>query len=70
MDNWQPYIPYLVLAVVCGAASVAIVFIAMMVLGQNGGQISDGGMYGIAAMAAAPAVMGIGIASYLPRDHK
>jgi hypothetical protein len=70
MNNWQPYLPYLALALICGLASVAIVFIAMMTLGQNGGSISDGGMYGIAAMVAAPAVMGIGIASYLPRDRQ
>ena len=70
MNNWQPYLPYLALAIICAIASVAIVFIAMMTFGQNGGKISDGGMYGIAAMAAAPAVMGIGIASYLPRDRQ
>ena len=67
--NWPPYLPYLALALISALASVAIVFIAMIVLEHNGGQISDGGMHGIAAMAAAPAVMGIGIASCLPRDR-
>ena len=69
MDNWKPHLPYLALAVITALASVAIVLIAVIVLWQNGSQISDGGMFGIAAMAAAPAITGVGIASYLPRDH-
>jgi hypothetical protein len=40
---------------------------ALMIMGSNGGRITDNGMFAIAAMAAAPAAMGIGIAAFLPR---
>jgi hypothetical protein len=70
MNDSQPFLPFLLLAFNCGLASVAIVFIALMTVGSNGGHISDNGMYGIAAMAAAPAALGIGIAGYMPRDRR
>jgi hypothetical protein len=61
MNDQQPYLPYLYLAGICGAASVAIVLVALKSLNQ----ISDVGMCAIAGMAAAPAVMGIGISYFM-----
>jgi hypothetical protein len=70
MNNWPPFVPYLILAVICAVASVAIVFVTMMTMAQSGRVISDSGMLAIAGMAAAPAIMGIGIASYMPPDQR
>ena len=46
-----------------GLASVAIAFLAFSILRS----ITDGGMWAIAAMVAAPAVMGIGIALFMSK---
>jgi phosphotransferase system glucose/maltose/N-acetylglucosamine-specific IIC component len=70
MNDWRPFLPFPFLAFICALASVLIACVAFLILGPNGGHISDNGMYGIAAMAAAPAVMGIGIAGYMPRDRQ
>jgi hypothetical protein len=70
MKDLPPFLPYLILAVLCGAASVLIVFLALIILGSNGGRITDSGMFAIAAMSVAPAIMGIGIAAFLPRDGR
>jgi hypothetical protein len=67
MNNSPSYVPYLILAVICAAASVAIVFIAMVALARGG--VTDSGMYAIAAMAFAPALLGTGIAAYM-RDRR
>ena len=69
MENWHPQLPYLFLAIICGAASTAIVFFASMVL-SHGGHMSDAGMYSIAGMTVAPAIMGIGIAGFMSRDKR
>jgi hypothetical protein len=70
MNELRPYLPYLILAAICGTASVAIVFLALMaILGRGGGSISDPGMMAIAVMAFAPSVTGIVIASHLPRTQ-
>jgi hypothetical protein len=69
MDDWPPFVPHLILAAICGAASVAIVLGAMAFVFGRGNYISDTGMLAIAGMAFAPAVMGIGIASFMPRDR-
>lgn len=50
--------PYALVALFSGGASALIVCFALLILHQ----ISDAGMWAIAAMAAAPAAMGIGIA--------
>jgi|tagenome__1003787_1003787.scaffolds.fasta_scaffold20791074_2 hypothetical protein len=68
MGNLPRFIPYLILALICGTASVLIVFIAMMAL-AHGGRLTDSGMYAIAAMAFAPALLGVGIAAYMPQDR-
>ncbi|HEY2827688.1 MAG TPA: hypothetical protein VGJ04_08825 [Pirellulales bacterium] len=70
MKDWPPFVPYLILALLCGAGSVLIVFLALMIMGANGGHITDNGMFGIAAMAAAPAIMGIGIAGFMSRHDR
>jgi hypothetical protein len=67
MNEWPPFVPYLILAFICGLASVGIVFLAMITLAH--GVVSDTGMLAITGMAFAPAVMGIGIASFMPRDR-
>ena len=67
MNGLRPYLPYLILAAICGLASVAIVFLSLMVImSGGGGRISDQGMMAIAMMAFAPSVTGIGIAAHLP----
>jgi hypothetical protein len=58
--------PLVLIAAVCAAASVGIVFIALMTLHQ----ISDGGMWAIAAMAAAPSLMGCGIAYFMCQQSR
>ena|SRR6476660_2730185 len=69
MNEWPPYVPYLILAFICGLASFAIVTVVMgFVFGHGGGTMSDSSMMAVAAMAFAPAVMGIGIAAYMPRE--
>lgn len=55
--------PYALVALFSGAASVAIVCFALLILHT----ISDAGMWAIAAMAAAPAAMGIGVAHCLSK---
>lgn len=67
MNEWPPFVPYLILAFICSLASVGIVFVAMIGLARGG--VTDTGMLAIAGMACAPAVMGIGIASFMPRDR-
>jgi hypothetical protein len=67
MNEWPPFAPYLILALICGLASVGIVFIAMLALARGG--ITDTAMLAIAAMTFAPAVLGIGIAAFMPRDR-
>jgi hypothetical protein len=64
----RPYAPYLVLAFICCLASVAIVFITMVSLAR--GTISDHGMFAIALMALAPALIAAGIAPHFPRIHE
>jgi len=56
--------PIVVVAGYCAGASVMIVAIALALLNN----ISDGGMWAIAAMAAAPALMGIGIAYFMTKQ--
>jgi hypothetical protein len=70
MNDWHPSLPYLILAVICALASVAIACMSLAILSRNGGMVSDGGMYAVAAMAAAPAVLGIGIAAYMPSNRQ
>ncbi len=55
--------PYALVAMFSGGASVAIVCLAFLILHE----ISDAGMWSIAAMTAAPAAMGIGIAYCMSR---
>jgi hypothetical protein len=66
MDEWPPFVPYLILAAVCGLASVAIVLGAVHALGV----VTDTAMISIAGMSFAPAAMGIGIAAFMPRDRR
>jgi tellurite resistance protein TehA-like permease len=68
MDEWPPFVPYLILAFICGLASTVIVFTVMAFVFRGGGSMSDASMMAVAAMAFAPAVMGIGIAAYMPRE--
>lgn len=70
MDEWPSFMPYLILAFICGLASVAIVLIVMAFVFGHGGSMSDTSMMAVAGMAFAPAVMGIGIASYMSRDRR
>ena len=53
--------PYIGVATACGSASAGIVALAFFLLHD----ISDSGMWAIAVMAAAPSIMGIGIAYFI-----
>jgi hypothetical protein len=68
MREWPPFVPYLILAFICGLASVGILFIAMAALARGG--LTDNGMLAVAGMVGAPAVMGIGIAAYMQIDRR
>jgi hypothetical protein len=70
MDEWPPFVPYLILAFICGLASVAIVTVVMIFVFGHGGSMSDTSMLAVAGMSFAPAVMGIGIAANMPRDRQ
>jgi Flp pilus assembly protein protease CpaA len=67
-NNWRPYMPYLVLAVICCLASVGIVFIAFVAMGHLGG--TDHSLMAVAAMAFAPAAVGVGIAAHMPHGRE
>ena len=54
--------PFVLIAFVSGLASAFIAFLCAMVLGN--GKYTDTGMLALAAMVAAPAVMGIGVAYF------
>jgi len=54
---------YALIALYAGLTSVAIAFVAFSLMRP----ITDGGMWAIAAMVAAPAVMGIGIALFMSK---
>jgi hypothetical protein len=69
MDQWPPFVPYLILAVICASASSAIGIGTMAFVFSRGSIVSDTGMLAIAGMAFAPAVLGIGIAAFMPRDR-
>jgi hypothetical protein len=69
MDEWPPFVPYLILAAICGLASVEIVGVALFFIFSPGAYASGTAMIAVAASAFAPAVMGIGIASFMPRDR-
>jgi len=64
MNDWRPFVPYLILAFICGLASTGIALMVMATM-ANGGHASDVGMCAMAGMVAAPAVMGIGIAAFM-----
>jgi hypothetical protein len=59
-----PSHPLVAIAGYCASASAGIGFFAFVLLHQ----ISDGGMWAIAAMAAAPALMGIGMAYFITKQ--
>ena len=59
-----PTHPLVAIAGACAGASVGIVAVTFMLLHN----ISEGGMWAIAAMAAAPSGMGIGIAYFMTKN--
>ena len=69
MNNWPPFVPYLILAAICGIISIAIMVLWMMIL-ANGGHTSDVGTIAMGGMVAAPAIMGIGIAGFMSQDKR
>ena len=69
MNDWPPFMPYLILAFICGLASVVIAFIIALIL-FNGGHASDVGICAMAAMVFAPAAMGVGIACFMARNDR
>jgi hypothetical protein len=66
---WPRFVPYLILAFICGLASVGIAYMVMMVAGHVD-HTSDVGLCAMAGMVAAPAVMGIGIAAFMSHDGR
>jgi hypothetical protein len=61
--NKAPFPHLVAVAAFCSTASLGIVALAFCVLND----ITDGGMWAIAAMTAAPPLMGIGIAYFMTR---
>jgi len=59
-----PFHQLVLVAFFCALASVGIAALAFCLLRD----ISDNGMWAIAAMAAAPSLMGIGIAYFMTRQ--
>jgi hypothetical protein len=66
MHDWPPFVPYLILAFICGLASVVIAYLALMTVAHSL-HTPDVGFYAMVGMVAAPAVMGIGIAAHMPQ---
>ena len=58
--------PYALVALFCAGASFGIVAAALSILRA----VTDGGMFAIALMTFAPAVMGIGIAYFISKQPK
>jgi hypothetical protein len=58
--------PYIGVATACGCASAGIAALAFFLLHE----ISDSGMWALAAMVAAPSIMGIGIAYFMSREKR
>ena len=56
--------PFVRVAIASGGASAGIALICMFTMHT----ISDAGMWAIAAMVAAPAIMGIGIAYFMSKQ--
>jgi hypothetical protein len=61
-----PVNPFVGVAVAAGGAAVLVAFIGFCMV-MHLTELSDGTMWAIAAMVAAPAVMGIGIAYFMKR---
>ncbi len=59
----DPFKAFTIVAGISAAGSLLTVFVALKILDR----ISDGGMWAIAAMAAAPALMGIGVSYFISR---
>lgn len=57
--------PFVMVALCSGGASAGIAFVGMSLLRT----ITDAGMWAIAAMVAAPALMGIGVAYFMSKQH-
>lgn len=68
MIKWTQFVPYLILAFIGGVASVSIAIGALGLTLGRGGTASDTAMLAIAGMSFAPAIMGVGIASHMPRN--
>ncbi len=58
--------PYAMVALYCGGASFLIVGTALGILHT----VTDGGMFAIALMALAPAVLGIGVAYFMSKPPR
>ena len=59
----DPFKAFPIVAGISAAGSVLIVLVPLQILNR----ISDGGMWAIAAMVAAPAIMGIGVSYFISR---
>ena len=70
MNEWPPFVPYLILAVICAVASATVGLGTMAFVFRRGSAVSDTGMLAISAMTFAPAVLGIGIAAFMPRGRR
>lgn len=64
--NKTPFQPLVAVTAFCAVASVAIVALAFCLLRD----ISDEGLWAIAAMVAAPSLMGIGIAFFMTHQPR
>ena len=65
----NPFKAFTVVAGISTAGSLLTVLYSLAFLSRvtAGGRVTDGSMWAIAAMAAAPAVMGIGVSYFISR---
>ena len=66
----NPFKAFTVVAGISAAGSLLTVLLSLTILSTrvtDGGRVTDGAMWAIAAMAAAPAVMGIGVSYFISR---
>ena len=65
----NPFKAFTVVAGISAAGSVLTVLYSLAFLSRitDGSRVTDGSMWAIAAMAAAPAVMGIGVSYFISR---
>lgn len=66
-DKKPPTNPYVAIAAVCGMLSFGVSVVGLMIGVLVGREVSGLGLWAIAAMAAMPAVTGVGVAYFMAK---